>query len=120
MSRIPIRSSWRAAALLALLAFAGLPHGHLRGHEELAAARAVAGCEPTALAALPRADAGEARHLACPVCLSLARVRDALTQNAGIEIAVLAGVRLPVPAHVAPRIEAPVSAHTAPRSPPLA
>ena len=47
VSRHPIRSLWRAVACAALLAFASLPHGHLRGHEDVAAARALAQAGPT-------------------------------------------------------------------------
>jgi len=102
-----------------LLAFAGLPHGHLRGHEEVAAARALAEPGILWLAAAPLASADEARHRACPVCLSLARVRDALSQGAGVEIGVLASKAPATPPHVLLQPEAPVSAHTAPRAPPL-
>jgi hypothetical protein len=119
VSRLPIRSLWRAAACVALLAFASLPHGHLRGHEEVAAARALADPGTLSLAAVPLASDDGARHRACPVCLSLARVRDALSQGADIEIGVLAGKAPGAHPHVLLQPEAPVSAHTAPRAPPL-
>jgi hypothetical protein len=120
VSRLPIGSLWRAAACAALIAFACLPHGHLRGHEEVAAARAQASHGDLSFAAVPIASADEARHRACPICLSLARVRDALAQGADC-----AGAPLVASAQCAPpcaplRPEAPASAHTAPRAPPLA
>jgi hypothetical protein len=120
VSRLPIRALWRAAACAALLAFAFLPHGHLRGHEEVAAARALAGSEAPALLAAASTGHADAHQRACPVCLSLARVRDALAAGSGVELGVLAAAASGPPASVPRQPEAPTSAHTAPRAPPLA
>jgi hypothetical protein len=119
VSRLPIRSLWRVAACAALIAFACLPHGHLRGHEEVAAARALAAPGPVSLTAAPIASADEARHRACPICLSLARVRDALAQGADSPGAALVASAPCSPPSAPLRPEAPASAHTAPRAPPL-
>jgi hypothetical protein len=106
-------------ACAVLLAFACLPHGHLRGHEEVAAARALAHPGPTALVAAPLAAETEAQHRACPICLSLARVRDALAQGTDLQLAVIAEAAPCAPPRTPQRPEAPASAHTAPRAPPL-
>lgn len=115
----PIRPRWRVAAWIALLAFFCLPHGHLRGHEEIAAARALATSGPTALAAAPLTLGDEARHEACPICLSHARVRHALASSAAAPVLALAAETPLAPPRAAQRPEAPTSAHTAPRAPPL-
>jgi hypothetical protein len=119
VSRHPIRSLWRAAACAALLAFALLPHGHLRGHEEVSDARAHAGSAPGSLE--PTAPSGHAdfHPTSCPVCLSLARARDAIAGGAGLELPVLAAAAPCAPPRSPLRPAAPASSHTAPRAPPL-
>lgn len=119
MSRHSIRSLWRAAAWLALLAFVGLPQGHLRGHEQVAAARAHADVAPAALTPAPPGEA-DSRHQACPICLSLARVKDGIAQAGGIELPLLAAGAPPAPPPRPFVPAAPASAHTAPRAPPQA
>jgi hypothetical protein len=118
-ARHPVRPLWRAAASIALLAFFCLPHGHLRGHEEVAAARALATSAPAALAAAPLVRGDEARSEACPVCLSHARVRHALASSAAVPVLALAAETPLAPPPAPQRPEAPTSGHTAPRAPPL-
>jgi hypothetical protein len=102
-----------------LISFACLPHGHLRGHEEVAAARAQAASGPASLAAAPLVPGDEARHRSCPICLSLARVRDALGQGTDLQLTLIAETAPCAPPRTPLRPEAPASAHTAPRAPPL-
>lgn len=117
MSRHSIRSLWRAAAWLALLALAGLPQGHLRGHEQLAAARAQASPAPLAQASPPPAEA-EAHPRACPVCLSLARLKDALAPAGRAELPLLASGAVALAAAPPVPPAAPAPTHAAPRGPP--
>jgi hypothetical protein len=116
----PARPLWRAAACAALLAFACLPHGHLRGHEEVAAARAFAAAPTHAIHAVPAGPEAPARHAACPLCLSLAKLRDALPEGAGVELPVLAATTAAEPPRGALVPEAPLAAHASPRAPPAA
>jgi hypothetical protein len=110
----------RLAASVALLAFALLPHGHLRGHQEVSAARALAAASTPLLCAGPPASAHAAQAKACSLCLSLARVRDALPQGGSPVVPLaLAGVRLGAPPPPL-RAEAPALAHASPRAPPAA
>jgi hypothetical protein len=60
------------------------------------------------------------RHTACPLCLSLAKLRDALPEGAGLELPVLAADAASEPPRGALLPEAPLSAHTSPRAPPSA
>jgi hypothetical protein len=117
---VEIRPLWRAAALAALVAFLWLPRGHLAGHDEVAAARAHPSGSAAALSSVPVEAAAGERAQACPLCLSLSKVRSTL--------AVLAGAESPAPTAASPLAatrschvaEAFVSAHTAPRAPPAA
>jgi hypothetical protein len=110
----------RLAASVALLAFALLPHGHLRGHQEIAAARALAAASGPVLAAAPLAAAQAAESKACSLCLSLARVRDALADAAGPALPLaVAGARLGAPPPPL-RQATPALAHASPRAPPAA
>jgi hypothetical protein len=118
VSSFRFRTLQRAAALAALLAFAALPHGHLRGHEAVTAAWASAHGQATAVAAgatLP----DSAAHGACPLCLSLAQVQSALVHDAAIPLPVVAlAAHLSAPA--APLLaDAPGTASCVPRAPPL-
>jgi len=113
-----LRTFQRAAALAALLAFGALPHGHLRGHNAVMSARAIATAAPVAVAPAPAHSAG-APHGICPLCLSLAQVHTALVHGATIALPVERfAVRLSVAAPPL-RAAAPGLASSAPRAPPL-
>lgn len=110
----------RLAACAALVAFSFLPHGHLRGHEEVAAARALAEAAAPSLAAAPLELAPESRAKGCSLCLSLARVRDALAQGGDAALPVVAAAtRLSAP-RAERGAEAPALPHASPRAPPAA
>jgi hypothetical protein len=110
-----LRTLQRAAALAALLAFAFLPHGHLRGHD---AAAAGIGSATAAVVADAPAHSDAAPHGTCPLCLSLAQVSSALVHGASIAVPVAAfSVRL-APSAPPLRAEAPGLASSAPRAPP--
>ncbi|HVH07126.1 MAG TPA: hypothetical protein VNE71_14120 [Myxococcota bacterium] len=118
MTGFRLRTLQRAAALAALLAFAALPHGHLRGHDAVTAARAIATAAPVAVSPAPAHSDG-APHGTCPLCLSLAQVQSALVHGATIALPVERfTVRLSV---AAPPLRAaePSLASSAPRAPPL-
>jgi hypothetical protein len=110
----------RLAACAALLSFALLPHGHLRGHEEIAAARAWVRAPASSLGAAPVGLPESPGRKGCSLCLSLARVRDALAKSDGPALAVAAAAaRLSAPcAERGP--EAPSLPHACPRAPPSA
>jgi hypothetical protein len=108
----------RLAASVALLAFALLPHGHLRGHQEVASARALAVASAPALGAAPLAAGHAAAPRTCSLCLSLARVRAALAGGAGPALP-LATPAERIGAPPPPlRAAAPTLAHASPRAPP--
>jgi hypothetical protein len=119
VNSVRFRSLWRTAACAALLAFAVLPHGHLRGHEAVAGAWTAAqqAAEQVA-AAPPQNESG--RHIACPLCLSMARTRDALVAHATTpSLPVLPAETQLAPPPPALLAEAPALAHASPRAPPL-
>jgi hypothetical protein len=114
-----LRTLQRAAALAALLAFAVLPHGHLRGHDAVASARAAAAAPAAAVLADLPAHSESAPHGTCPLCLSLAQLQSALVHGATVALPVVAfSVHLAPPA---PPLgaDAPGLASSAPRAPPL-
>lgn len=119
MSSFRFRSRWRvAAAAAALLAFGALTNAHPRGHEEIAVAWSAAqqaGDQVTA-ASLPT---GSGNHRACPLCLSLARARNALVGDAVLELALLVSETPLAPPPPPALAEAPCTARSAPRAPPL-
>lgn len=116
MTGFRLRTLQRAAALAALLAFALLPHGHLRGHEAVAVA--IGSASASAVSAAP-AYSESAPHGTCPLCLSLAQVQCALVHGAGVAVPLAAfSVRLAPPAPPL-RAGAPGLASSAPRAPPL-
>lgn len=118
MSEARLRGLHRIAAAAALVAFALLPRGHLRGHEELAAAGA-AGTVAEVFAASPGHGHGGA-PAPCRLCLSLGKLRSSLARPAVLSA--------PVPPTRAPYLRPPPSAppeavHLAgapPRAPPAA
>jgi hypothetical protein len=111
-----LRTLQRAAALAALLAFALLPHGHLRGHDALIAA--IGSASAVAVTAAP-AHSDSAPHGTCPLCLSLAQVQSALVHGAAVAVPVTSfSVRL-APSAPPLRADAPGLASAAPRAPPL-
>jgi hypothetical protein len=112
-----LRTLQRAAALAALLAFAVLPHGHLRGHDAVASGTATAAA--VAVSSDGPAHPASAPHGSCPLCLSLAQVSSTLVHGATFALPVVAfSVRLAPPA---PPLGAasPALASSAPRAPPL-
>ena len=119
MTGFRLRTLQRAAALAALLAFALLPHGHLRGHDAVASVRALAAAAPAAVVSDAPARSDSATHGSCPLCLSLAQVQSALVHGATVALPVLAfSVRVAPPA---PPLGAasPGLASSSPRAPPL-
>jgi hypothetical protein len=116
VNALRLRILRRAAALAALLAFAALPHGHLRGHEEIADALASVAVAAPAVAASTGA---EAPPHGCPLCLSLASVQNALVPGAALPISIAPLAERLAPAPVPLRTEARGVAPSAPRAPPL-
>ena len=118
MRSLRFRTLQRAAALAALLAFAALPHGHLRGHETIRAAWAdLSAAAPAVAKAAQHPDA--APHGSCPLCLSLAQVRSAIGHGAAPPLPLVAlAARLAPPAAPLPA-DAPGLASCHPRAPPL-
>jgi hypothetical protein len=118
VSSLRFRTLRQAAALAALLAFAALPHGHLRGHETIRAAWAsLSAATPSVVPGAQHPES--APHGSCPLCLSLAQVQSAIVHGAAppLPVSVLAA-RLTPPA--APlRADAPRLASCDPRAPPL-
>ena len=116
MIALRFRTLQRVAALAALLAFAVLPHVHLRGHDWIASA--AAGGHGAASTVEPGAGlAGSGQHVACPLCLSLAQVASALVYSAAVPLRVLAPSRPLAPAPASLLRDAPGLASCAPRAP---